>query len=714
MTLNGKDDSLSSSLRLWSDQRRVHVPPREQTIYAPLGNWSESVEAELVLNNNSPDPMVVTPTFYTIQGTPIPGQLLTLAPAEVRYVALTELLPEGNRRYTVGGLALRYIGQVLEVGAQITLRQGEVGNVDVPFTGPGDYRSTVQEAVWWMPGSAQVTVVLGNASDVPVRVRVQDAAGGEEIISLDPHASRTLVRSGYYSPPPSEAMVGTLRLEAIGPVGSVRAWGSVSAPEESFITPIRFYDPEGIRQPHLFATGVRIAGTALHLVVKNTTDIPISVRPRIRPLSPESGRAWEGSPIVLEPHEAREIELGPILGESAAQPDFDRVSVQVVNESGIPGLIGALVGRNRSARLTYEVPLRDSGPIRNSTGSYPWRTDGDYRTVVSIANVGERPASFTVTINFPGGQYVLYPQELAVGEMAVFDLKMLQRERIPDSRGQVIPLSVTMGQFRWSVHGGDGTQRLMGRSEIVSPSRRMSSSYSCPVCCPYSFLGIALRPNSFVTPPGGSVLVLVDGFEQDCYGNVFGPFPSGAHECQSHNSSVLSAWLENGQIRAEGVSEGTATITAYRYDLVYWDDGMDCYSFLSTFRNDCDGEVRKPRISISEVRFEPREIDRTTDCSTLRVTLSATTEVPRNTRVLVEAFEWTKDPPEIRLTIIDNQRTAQISGGETQIVTFQVCTATDNTKSGVVKYKARILSVSDPNVDIGPPDEAVSDELRIR
>ncbi|GBC81247.1 hypothetical protein HRbin10_00354 [bacterium HR10] len=694
------------------DHLRPHIFPEAQMIYTPLAYGWESARAELVLNNNGPSTMLVTPIFSTMEGMPVPGRRVTLAPAEVRHMALTDLLDEASQGHNMSGLALHYSGRMLEAGAQIILRLGEVGSVDVPFTSRSDYRSTVQEAVWWMPCRAQAIVVLGNASEAPIRVRMQDTEGEEEV-HLNPYASRVLSRSGRCPSASSEGAVGTLRLETTGSVGSLRAWGVVTSKEDLFASPIRFYDLGGIRQPHLFATGLRVKEATPHLVMKNTTGVPISARPRFLPLSPALGDVLEGMPVIIEPHAVREVDLTPLLQKAATRSYLDIVSVHVINESGILGLIGALVSQDRTTRLVYEVPLRDPGSVRNSTGSYPWRTDGDYTTIVSVTNVGEKSAQFTVAINFPGGQYFLYPRELAAGETAIFDLRRMQQQQTPDSRGQVIPLSVTAGQFRWSVHGGDGTARLMGRSEIVSLSQRVSSSYSCPVCCPYSFLGIVLRPDLFTTTPGGSVLVLVDGFEVDCYGNVFGPFPSGAHECDNHNSGVLSAWLENGNIRAEGVSEGTTTITAYRSDIVYFDDGMDCYPFIFTFSADCRGEVRKPKIFITEVWFNPQEINRTLDCSTLSVNLSASTEVGRNVQVRVEAFQW-RNPERVELTIDNDQKTTSISGGTTEIVTFQVCTTVNNQKSGIVKYKARIISTSDLNVEVGPPDGMESNELNIR
>jgi len=102
---------------------------------------------------------------------------------------------------------------------------------------------------------------------------------------------------------------------------------------------------------------------------------------------------------------------------------------------------------------------------------------------------------------------------------------------------------------------------------------------------------------------------------------------------------VLSAVVENGHIRADGLAEGTATITGYHQDMVYWDDGMDCYGFLMNFAGDCMGDVVKPKIFLSSATFSPAKIPKQNGSATLTVELSASTTVPPNTTVTVEAFD---------------------------------------------------------------------------
>src|SRR5262245_5904270 len=152
-------------------------------------------------------------------------------------------------------------------------------------------------------------------------------------------------------------------------------------------------------------------------------------------------------------------------------------------------------------------------------GSYPWRIDNDSTTVVSINNAGEQPSRFLVEIRYPGGPYSIKPQELKPGQTVYFDLRKMRDEEQPDRTGKTLPVAVNHGQFYWGVVATPGESHLIGRAEVVSRSRRVVSSYSCPTCCPPSGPYGGFDPNAY--------LVFVDGFAQvgsnggysDCYNN---------------------------------------------------------------------------------------------------------------------------------------------------------------------------------------------------
>ncbi|MGH9800521.1 MAG: hypothetical protein ACRD82_09170, partial [Blastocatellia bacterium] len=475
--------------------------------------------------------MEITPTFYSTSGQAFTANPITLKPAEVKYFAIAELLPRELNRNKVGGVSLSYMGSMMEVAAQLTLLgKGQTGNADITLLGAMDYRSTTQEAVWWMPNKGTATMIMGNSSNTPISASLKFSGGETEEIKLDPYATEVVTRKDAGRPLLTEGVADSVRIEVAGPVGGLRAAGFVAAQDGRIISNIRYYDPQNVRQPHLFATRLNTKGNSLHMVLKNTAAAAITARPRFLPASGDGSAAVELPPIAINPHHAIEVNLKQLLTAASARDDLDIVSVQVMNDGANGSLIGALCGVSQTKKTVYDTPLRDSGPLRNSTGSYPWRLDGDYSTVISITNIGSEPAGFTATVKHEGGKYMPQARILAVGETATFDLNKIRDEQIPDKDGKTLPKTAKMGQFHWSVLRGGDNVRLIGRGEMVSASRQVSSSYSCPVCCPDSFGELVASPNSPVILQNGFASVYVDGIWIDCYNNIVGPYwyPYGA------------------------------------------------------------------------------------------------------------------------------------------------------------------------------------------
>jgi hypothetical protein len=354
---------------------------------------------------------------------------------------------------------------------------------------------------------------------------------------------------------------------------------------------IRFYDPGAVRQPDLFATNLQPRKSGSHLILKNIGDGVVSARPRFIAPSGESGGALELPTVSIPAQQAIEVDLKALTKAAKGRSDFDVVSVQVVNESGLNNLIGALYSADSTATGTADVPLVDSGPVNHSTGSYPWRLDGDYSTLVSITNTLAQPTRYLATIKYKGGKYSPNLKELAAGETTLFDLRKIRDEQIPDKDGSVIPPSVTGGQFSWSLIGGDSL-RLIGRAQVTSPSKRVSSSYSCPVCCPNSFAGFGFTPSTSAGPVGGTAILAVDGFYVDCSRNVYGPYAVSPYGLWVEYPSVLSIeMISNGSAQMGCLSLGQSRFGGFVDGDWYDSDGIDCYARSGPFWGEGNGAV---------------------------------------------------------------------------------------------------------------------------
>jgi hypothetical protein len=557
-------------------ERRI-APPTTQRIYTPLPAGMGR-DATLVLNNNSSGPIAITPLLYR-EGHTSRGRALTLRHAEVRWLTLADLRIDNASLDTIDGIELKYVGKPLEVGAQITIVRGrDAGSLDVMFSAPMDYRSSIQEAVWPARAGMRSWLFLGNPTDVPVLVSLEHGSSSHTI-ELGAGVARTIPLPETHDDTQAagSSTVSSARLSVQGPPGSVRAAGFVEA-QGRFSGSIRFYDAAMARQPHLFATNLRVGGASPAMALKNTSDTSVTVTPRFHPVD-ESGPPFALPPLTLPARTAKSIDLGSLVAAAAERRDLTQVSVEVLNDGPPGSVIGGLVAFGARGAYNYDVPLRDSGFLRQSTGSYPWRIDGDYRSLISVTNVGPVPATLLARIVYPGGVYYLPADKISLGGTVIVDVRQLRDEQVPDAHGRVLPRQVQAGQFRWSMLGREPSARLAGRTEMVSAMAGISSTYSCPVCCPddhgWGF-----------TNPGAPMVNLsdqrnIDVYEQllDCYNNPsFTLAGSVSTSWWVADSNVTAVdMISAGLARADGVGEGSSDTVGTWDSFYYDDDGMDCY-----------------------------------------------------------------------------------------------------------------------------------------
>lgn len=552
--------------------------PTRQTIYAPTIGMEEVAGSQIVLNNRSPNVMDTVPTFYTEEGEAIVGESIRLEPTEIRFVDIKKLIPPGHRgRHEWGGMSLSYTGHILEAWAQITLTGvGGSGSADVTFSVLDGRGSDVQEAAWWMPRKGTAVIALGNSSGAPLHTTVELTGGESEEVDIAPFGTRYVRVRAAVGGPPSEGTARAVRLTTVGAPGSLRAVGVVSS--ANYASSIRFYDPRAAVQQHLFATNLRLKDTLPRMVLRNTGDTEVTAQPRFRPVGGEGAGVFELPPLTLGAREVAEVDLGLLVSAAANRPDLDSVSVQVTN-TGAPGsLIGALNARGRGAGTSYDVPLRDSGKDRNLTGSYPWRVDNDYTTVATITNVGDQPARFHVDVRYPGGSYYLAPRELAIGETATFDLRAMQAAQRPDHKGNKFPRKFSSGQFHWSVAPTPGHPKLVGRAEVVSRSKGVSSSYSCPTCCPDGGPFGGWLPGTSTLYVDGFAARTSSGDYYDCYWHITSGGTIAMSNAWTDDTAVASiASFIGDDPNLYGESTG-GTYLVGEWGQTYYDtDGMDCY-----------------------------------------------------------------------------------------------------------------------------------------
>jgi hypothetical protein len=551
--------------------------PTQRTIYAPTISLPEAGGSDIVLNCRSTHVMEATPTFYTVDGDAITGNTIRLQPAEIRFVSVESLIPEEHRgRHVWGGMSLSYTGMLMEVWAQISLNgTGNRGSADVTFSVLNNLGSDRQEAVWWQPTPGKTVIALGNSSSNPIHTTAQFSDGEIQEIDIAPLATHYIRRNNSNNSSNRQSV----KLMTNGAAGSLKAGGYVASADggnnDRFASSIRFYDTPGVVQPKLFANNFRVKNSVSHLLLKNTSTSSITTQAQFRPTD-GNGEPMMLPPVTLDAGEIVEVNLQPL--QAANRNDLDSVSVQIDNTGAAGSLIGALSGKNQTTGVVYDVPLRDSGRLRNSTGAYPWRLDGDYTSVVTLTNASNEPTQFRVSIVYNGGRYMIGPRTLAIGETAKFDLKKLRDEGIRDVYDNTIPATITSGQFTWSIVRATNSSRLIGRSEVVSKSNRVSSSYSCGLRCS--------DDGPYYTVDSSPINVFASEFTNsnvsEGWTNTYGwtsYYPGLIPGLYTTDSSIaMSNMIQTGLMKTDGYEAGEIMWYSEPYTFNrYFDAAYDCF-----------------------------------------------------------------------------------------------------------------------------------------
>ncbi len=578
------------------------APPKQQVIYAPLIDLPDAASTEIVLNCRSAHEMEITPTFYTIEGKAVAGDPIHLQPAEMRFVETTSLIPARERnRHRWGGMSLSYVGNLLEAWAQMTLKglRGG-GSANVFFAVVNQPRANSIESVWWMPQNAEAVIALGNSSSETVHGNLIFGNGESQSVDIRPFATE-IVRSrtrGLSLSSSDRSRAESVSINYTGPAGSLIPSGYFGSAQEKFTSTIRFYNPPNVVQPNLYANNLRLRNSTPHMLLKNTSTAFVKARPKF--LDAGGVTVVELSPQLLAPSEVVEVDLRPVIAVARNRSDLDSVSVQVGNEGAPGSLIGALYSRNEKTGVAYDVPLRDSGSPRSSTGGYPVRLDGDYTTVLSISNAAGKAGDLTLQINYEGGPYQFGLINLKPGATKTVDIRKLRDEQTPDGNGHTLPRDLTTAQIRWSIRG-NGTIPLSGRAEVVSLRDGVSSSYSCPTCCPHSFYDGWLDPGYFS--------IFIDDFktvgskqrQRDCYGNIYGPYDAGWGTWYAANPDIAAG---DGNGGVTGISPGTAGFS-FTYPVYYWMMDFDetCFPFESTDTENSSAEVPSSEVVLGTAKL---------------------------------------------------------------------------------------------------------------
>lgn len=655
-------------------------PPMAQRISAALAVLDDPEDSQLTMSNLGSTSLVVTVGIYSLRGDAIPAKAVMLGPHELRLFQISDLL-ESDVHTPLGSISLSYTGAAMQLAAQITLLHvGGHGSVDVPFSDDMQTSSNRQDAVWWVPGTAKSVIALSNTSDQRVQGTIAFSDGANREFDLKPHATALVESPGFHE------TVASASVDYVGSPGAILEVGFVTS-SSGYTSSIRFYDPKAVQQPNLYATDLPLAENTPHLVLRNLSDKSLLATPLFVSANNELNRVQlpkleiRGGTVVA-------LDLSDLVQRTKNDKDFDRVSVQIQSTGRSGDLIGALTALDNENNLTYDVPLRDSGPRLNSSGSYPLRWDSDYSSVVSVTNTSETPLQFVSNLWIGNKPYYLPTQTLEPGQTALFDTHALKESTQKDVSGHLVPSDATKtGKYHW-IMTNSNVGRLIGRDQITSVQDRVASSFSCGDCG-YSWDGpyVSLSSNSVAV---GDTIT----WSSTCNNCLTVP------NFTNQTTSICS--VSGNSIT--GISAGTCTLSyTYYTDQFTW-DGSRCLEDYHSSTNYVSVPVQA-YAQISSMTLDPSTINLhsapNTSSITVQVFHTDLTSVGAQT-VTVTVGTYSSNPPPPSLTVAYNPATLPLvlSGGQ-GVATATLGVSSQN-GSGTVVIQA-VLSQPSGGITIKDP-----------
>ncbi|MBK9155809.1 MAG: hypothetical protein IPM25_16645 [Chloracidobacterium sp.] len=366
---------------------------------------------------------------------------------------------------------------------------------------------------------------------------------------------------------------GGISITHTGAPGAVVARIFIAKPNKGYSAAVNFIDPEATASQRWHGSGLRfrnLNGAQLSpvIAVRNTGGEPSRVNGKIIYTEPDGSVGTINLPQrTIDPGTTRVFNLQSFINGLPASVTYGGIEVEYDTPKG--SMITSVQSGSANGEHVFEVPMFDPEKMPSSAGGFPWKADGDFRTVVYIKNETDVARKYTAHLVYEGGQYSLGVNDIKPSQTIAVDFRDLRDSQTPDSMGRVIPLGLTTGQIAWSVKGADN-KTLSGRSEQISTSGGVASTYACYNCCPDSVYQTSILPSYIQLAFGATEYLEGQQTDMSCNGTPFGPYVPTGIFWNSDNVNV--ATVDGGQLI--GVGPGTVTISAIWVACLWWYDGQ--------------------------------------------------------------------------------------------------------------------------------------------
>jgi hypothetical protein len=565
----------------------VHV------LYAPVSGMHDFEDWSLVLLNRDIIATDVTITFYSSEGKPYSAVARSLARKETRRIDIRQLLSAEASEAPPGGVKVEYYGPPMAVASHVTLGGFHgFGGMDVFLQENPEFKSAGLDAIWWEPIGANSYLVLGNSSPDTIHVGISLGPDGSRRVDLPPFATVVEPIQDENEEASADGRILSAHVISSGVPGALRATGFSTDFSEHFFSVVYFVDPKLSTEPALYANGLHFADASTRLLVKNVGGSPITVSGKVYPLD----RLRSAKPVDLVSKALAVGEVGE-LPLPAQSEKLEGAAARLESSGGPASMIATFSSVEATHRVARSLSFADTSAYSALTGGYPWRIDGDYTSIVSITNIGRSRAAVAGFIRPDiGKDYKIDTKYLEMGETAIFEMRQIRDQQVPDRKGIKLAKNVTTGQFDWSSILGDGSERLVGRADINSLSLGVNSPPTVTQCnCPLSAIDAFINPDLPFVTVGGQTTADTEVQYRDVCNGESSDDPFSALLWSFGIPNIISVTTGVYPATVKGLAAGDSTFTT-DISLESWtfSPSNGCSSTRQSVKPSGTGTVQKP------------------------------------------------------------------------------------------------------------------------
>jgi len=552
--------------------REMHLPYFNQD-----GAW----ETIVVLNNNTQSEKPVNVTLFNLRGESFAVPTISLPPYAVRRFDL-EKWTRGVPQFKSGNIQVSFTGNPAEVTGQASvINHARHLEFESKPSSAMDYASNRLDGIIALPDKdATAAVALTNLGGTPIVVRLspnvtltQAVPGG--IVFLGSHQTKVVDVT------PRIPCSFHLALEHDGAVGSLAVTAYGINPSSGYAANFYFTDRATVVSPKLAGAHVRFGipsesegfprGTTFEapLVLANVGGLPSSAT--ITADYTIGGQSFVQSLEVfqLTAGEVREVDLTKELAQHGIRGPVEDAGITIDYTGGPGTVIGHLACVSSDGDFSFDVPIKDPlAGMNRIGGSYPWRLDGDYKTVLHLKNILDKPVFATVQVCYDGGTYNPERIKLMPYQTVALDIKQLQDSQKKDIRGVALPPSATSGKVVWYEREPGS---LTGRAETFNIGRGIAGSFSCPVgcSCEATFETADMSPRTYTALEGESAVFFIpQETDIDCNDMLYGPFDMSDESIWTSSDTTIAQVDDEGMVdaAAPGTTDINAKFSVIEYD----------------------------------------------------------------------------------------------------------------------------------------------------